>query len=123
MLSGDEIPQDCLSWEEGELPRKEPKKRVSRRSVLVEPGNKKRRMLEELLTATDIPTIVKSLLEALPGPLMGRTGLGDRSRTGEEVGTAVTNADALASRDNQTVSLSSGIANQFIVMQNNWHGF
>ena len=121
MLSGDEIPQDCLSWEEGELPMKEPKKRASRRSVL-EPGNKKR-MLEELLTATDISTIVKSLLEALPGPLMGRTGLGDRSRTGEEVGTAVTNADALASRDNQTVSLSSGIVNQFIATQNNWHGF
>ena len=122
MLSGDEIPQDCLSWEEGELPRKEPKKRVSRRSVL-EPGNKKRRMLEELLTATDIPTIVKSLLEALPGLLMGRTGLGDRSRMGEEVGTAVTNADVLASRDNQTFSLSSGFVNEFIVMQNNWHGF
>ena len=58
MLSGGKIPQDCLSWEEDEPPRKEPKKRASGSSVHA-PGNKKRRMMEDLLTAANIPIIVQ----------------------------------------------------------------
>ena len=63
--------------------------------------------MKDLLIAADISINKKLVLEALPGPWMGRVSLRDRTRTGEEGRTAVTKANALASEDNQAVSLLS----------------
>ena len=65
--------------------------------------------MNEPLTAADIPTIVKSAMKSLPGPSLGRTTSSDRSMTGGESATTVTNGNAFSTRDNQTAILSSGI--------------
>ena len=111
-MSGDKIPHNCLGYEDDEslrsLHRRDPKKRAARSSAPAT-ESKKRRTVNEPLTAADIPTIVKSVLESLPGPSSGRTTSSDRSMAGGEASTTVTNADAFSTGDNHTASHSSDI--------------